>query len=81
MTLKKPKKKAVKKAVKKKSPSQGTKKTSFSIPRENDVKMTEMVDLAAEMFVHTLEASSRIPDRMKSRLLKAIKEAAKEALS
>lgn len=75
------KKKATKKTVRKPR-SKGTgKKKSFSIPRENDVKMTEVIDLAAEIFVHTLEVSARIPDPLKNRLLKAVKLAAKDALS
>lgn len=51
------------------------------IPRDNDVKMSEMVDLAAEIFVQTLEISTKIPDKLRSRLIKQLKDAAKQALS
>lgn len=71
-----PKKKVVKRA---KSSSTGTK--NVRIPRDNDVKMSEMVDLAAEIFVQTLEISAKIPDKLRSRLIKKLKDAAKEALS
>ncbi|MGJ4745899.1 hypothetical protein ACQV5M_06030 [Leptospira sp. SA-E8] len=71
-----PKKKVVKRA---KSSSTGTK--NVHIPRDNDVKMSEMVDLAAEIFVQTLEISTKIPDKLRSRLIKQLKDAAKEALS
>ncbi|EMJ99902.1 hypothetical protein AB3N61_01070 [Leptospira sp. WS58.C1] len=71
-----PKKKVVKRA---KSSSTGTK--NVRIPRDNDVKMSEMVDLAAEIFVQTLEISTKIPAKLRTRLIKQLKEAAKEALS
>ncbi|WP_281275681.1 hypothetical protein [Leptospira semungkisensis] len=43
--------------------------------------MSEMVDLAAEIFVQTLEFSTKIPERLKAKLLKQVKQAAKDALS
>ncbi|TGK02975.1 hypothetical protein EHQ53_05780 [Leptospira langatensis] len=81
MVQKKKKKPAPKKKASKRVSTPRAKGKSTTIPRENDVKMSEMVDLAAEIFVQTLEISTKLPERLKARLLKQVKQAAKDALS
>ncbi|PJZ70013.1 hypothetical protein CH373_13135 [Leptospira perolatii] len=83
MTVRRTKKKPASKSkvAPKKSKSEKEKTSSLRIPKENDVKMSEMVDLAAEMFVRALEVSTRIPPKLRNELLKAVKHSAKEILS
>ncbi|TGL60897.1 hypothetical protein [Leptospira sarikeiensis] len=81
MVQKKKKKPAPKKKAAKRAKSTSPRAKNTHIPRDNDVKMSEMVDLAAEIFVQTLEISTKIPDRLRSKLIKQVKQAAKEALS
>ncbi|TGM97448.1 hypothetical protein EHR06_15015 [Leptospira dzoumogneensis] len=81
MVQKKKKKPSPKKKVVKRAKSSSTGAKNVRIPRDNDVKMSEMVDLAAEIFVQTLEISAKIPDKLRARLIKQLKNAAKEALS
>ncbi|PJZ24092.1 hypothetical protein CH352_00120 [Leptospira hartskeerlii] len=81
MVQKKKKKPTPKKKVVKRTKSSSAGAKNVHIPRDNDVKMSEMVDLAAEIFVQTLEISTKIPDRLRTKLIKQLKDAAKQALS
>ncbi len=81
MVQKKKTKPARKKAPAKRKTTRKKAGSSSSIPRENDVKMSEMVDLAAEIFVQTLEFSTKIPEKLRAKLIRQVKEAAKDALS
>ncbi|EPG64956.1 hypothetical protein ACE5IS_06020 [Leptospira wolffii] len=81
MVLKKKSKPGAKKSKVKDTPPRKSSGKHGAIPRENDVKMSEMVDLAAEMFVQTLEISTKIPKKLRDRLIRQVKQAAKTTLS